>query len=483
MKTRLNKSVLSTVVFAILILTYPYQGVGQSDSFGERALKILNPAKKIISTATTPTQETQWKVFGERIMLSAPENIKNGPEIDKARWVASQLAKKMAAENISPNTSYSSRVGTAVSDGWQNRDRGACGWVADTLRQAFNGAGIRYAPKDIMCTKNTFSPSSYSDPVNINHGAMAVADNGKIYLFDIWQYGRTESTFAGFQPNDKWNGIEYDQWVSEMKKQGYNSFELTDDTTTLKDWVETEAFNQKRRREALEKTKPKTDEGKWIPEEKQKPSRPEPQYFPEYSPSQQNTKPFEPESPELQRAQKMNAIAFTIRISDGHYTDEDPKNKFFESGEFGRHVSTARAKNCYLQWSGGAFSAIGSYSYDENRKCQISFSLSGTVSNDLKTLQSLVVEGTETSINATESKKTEKFSFSVSNVPLQNEGTIRTWRLQDCKIWSGKVETFTDYSNVDGTKSTFKQWGSSSDGSKLIRMEVIFDQKSQAVDF
>lgn len=447
------------------------------ESVEESVETVTKPIKETYKKATTPTGENQWAVFGERIMLAAPESVKKGHDLEKARWIASQIAKKMAAENIPPNVSYTSRIEGAVDYGWQNRDRGSCGWVADVLRQAFKGAGLKYVPQDIMGTKSLLSPSTYTDIVNSNHGAIAVVDNGKVYLFDIWQYGRSENSFAGFEMNDRWNAVSYEDWVEEMKKQGYETIGLVDESNDMQKWIEQETFNQKCRRQAGKKNKPE-NRNENITKTK---SRPEPQYYPDTVPQQSQRELSTPTSAGLAGLQKCDRLVFKFNAS-GHYSNEDSTDvsmdDIWERRKIGVYINTSADKNCRLIWSGGGFTACGSYAYEEGKKR--TFSISGTVSDNGQTLQSLIAKGTDQITNST-SVSTQEFTFSVSNVPLKskNDGGTSCWARKECRIWSGKINTTYN----DG--GSFQQWGSSSDGSQLNNLEISFptSQSNSPVDF
>lgn len=174
-----------------------------------------------------PAQEQAWKAFGERVMLSAPASVRNGSDLDKARYVTHMVANRMAAQGIPPNATFGGRLRAVWSSGVRHADRGSCGHVAEILEGAFRGAGIKSDLRGIVAEPKGVGRYNVAD-VNRDHGALAMVSGGKVFLFDPWQYGRTRGSYAGMGPLDAWNGMELDTWTSTMRKQGYSTFSLVD---------------------------------------------------------------------------------------------------------------------------------------------------------------------------------------------------------------------------------------------------------------
>lgn len=172
-----------------------------------------------------------WTRFGEGLVANAPAHIKESEE-KLAMYVAGEVAIEMKRQGITPNYNYLTRITHLGTDG-------TCGDCAEKLDKALTGAGLecRY----IMVESNWIGTP------NSNHGALAVMINGKIEMFDAWQHGRKTDTFEGFV-GSKWNGMAFEDWVAEMKKQGYvrisgdggvNNFSISTDDgigKALKPW-------------------------------------------------------------------------------------------------------------------------------------------------------------------------------------------------------------------------------------------------------
>lgn len=200
----------------------------------------------LFTCGTLRAEDTAWKAFGERLMTSAPENIRNGSDLDITRFVAHQVANKLAAEGVPPNASYTGRLQSIWNYGVQRVDRGSCGDIATLLEQALRGAGVKSDLRGIVAEVGGLGQYNLAD-VNRDHGALALVSNGRVYLFDLWQYGRAQQTFAGFGLNDPWNGIELPAWEARMRTQGYRTISLVDGSA-LAQWVEIESKAQETRR-------------------------------------------------------------------------------------------------------------------------------------------------------------------------------------------------------------------------------------------
>lgn len=174
-----------------------------------------------------PAQEQAWKAFGERLMTTAPASIRNGSDLDKARFVTHMVANRMAAQGIPPNATFKGRLRAVWTSGARHADRGSCGDVAEILEGAFRGAGIKADLRGIVAEPKGLGRYNVAD-VNRDHGALAMVSGGKVYLFDPWQYGRTRNSYAGMGLQDSWNGMDLDTWTSRMRQQGYGTFSLVD---------------------------------------------------------------------------------------------------------------------------------------------------------------------------------------------------------------------------------------------------------------
>lgn len=187
----------------------------------------------------SPGAEERWKAFGARVMAAAPRSVQTADALTRARFVAARVSDYLATQGIAPNTSYGGRLEGAWKYGFGHLDRGSCGDVAIVLGDAFEGAGLKKDARGIVAQASALNVAD----VNRDHGALALVANGKVYLFDPWQYAREAGTFAGLKSN-RWNGMPYDTWVAEMKGQGYSTFGLADGTA-MKDWVDNETLREK----------------------------------------------------------------------------------------------------------------------------------------------------------------------------------------------------------------------------------------------
>lgn len=189
-------------------------------------------------------QEQRWRAYGERVMLAAPASVRNGSTLDKARFVSAQIASYMAAQGIEPNSSLKGRLKGFWKYGYRRADRGSCGDVAAILGDAFAGAGIKADARGIVAEVGGTGRFNRA-AVNRDHGAIAIVTGGRVYLFDPWMYASKTGTFAGFKATDRWNGMDYDTWVTEMRRLGYTKFGLYDDSP-MQDWIDNETEKERR---------------------------------------------------------------------------------------------------------------------------------------------------------------------------------------------------------------------------------------------
>ncbi len=184
------------------------------------AFLLLVPA--LLTAADDP-----WKAFGERVIQVAPDVVKRGSQLEKARYITHMVANRLAAEGIPPNADFMGRVRAVWQAGARRIGRGSCGDMAGVLEASFRGAGITADLRGIEASPKGIGAYNRLD-VNRNHGALALVEGGVTYLFDPWQYGKGGDSFAGMGLRDRWNGMPFDTWQAEMKRQGYGVFTLED---------------------------------------------------------------------------------------------------------------------------------------------------------------------------------------------------------------------------------------------------------------
>lgn len=166
----------------------------------------------------------QWDSFGLVEIKKASAHIQKSTDDVKAMYIASKVAEELDKLGIQPNTSRLGRLQSTWKYGDQSK--GTCADLAMTLEQALKGAGFKsWQFRKIQAWSSYWDAGS----VNINHGALAVAIDGKTYIYDPWLYAHLSGqvNFAGFT-GSKFNGIPAEEWGKIMKELGYNEFNSPD---------------------------------------------------------------------------------------------------------------------------------------------------------------------------------------------------------------------------------------------------------------
>lgn len=173
--------------------------------------------------------KTWWKVFGAQLKNSAPAN-----ELDRAKYIATAVGKKLDELGISPNTSYLSRPVAGYQFGDQGV--GTCGYLNDSLTEAFKGAMLQEGQiHSVIGYKEGWQQLNrgWLFDVNLNHVAPVVVIDGVPYTFDLWMHGGTQGKFGGFE-NSAYNAITTEGWGRLMEvHQGYTGFS-TDEGATIR---------------------------------------------------------------------------------------------------------------------------------------------------------------------------------------------------------------------------------------------------------
>ncbi len=184
-----------------------------------------------------------WKKFGEQLKATAPSD-----ELQRARYVASQVANELDRRGITPNTSLLTRIDASVRYG--NREAATCGYLNDAVTESLKGAGFDGGQiHSLVGYKDGWQAlnKGYFLDVNINHVAPVVVIDGVPYSFDLWAHSGSEGNFKNFD-NSAWNGIKTKDWGKLMNKHaGYNSFS-SDEGVTKKELDEAD-------QDLIEKTK------------------------------------------------------------------------------------------------------------------------------------------------------------------------------------------------------------------------------------
>lgn len=194
------------------------------------------------TTTEVPTAD-DWKKFGEKLRSKAPAD-----ELQRARFIAAEVAKELDRKGLTANTSLLGRIGASLKYG--NSEAATCGYLNDAFTESLKGAGFDAGQiHSVVGYKDGWQALNrgYIFDVNINHVAPVVVIDGVPYSFDLWSHGGSEGNFKNFD-NSAWNGIKTESWGELMRKhQGYNTFS-SDEGITKKDLGEAN-------RELVEKTK------------------------------------------------------------------------------------------------------------------------------------------------------------------------------------------------------------------------------------
>lgn len=188
--------------------------------------------QKNVSSPSYPGK-SWWKSFGAQLKNNAPAN-----ELDRARYIATEVGRKLDELGISPNTSYLSRPVA----GYQYGDQGVgtCGYLNDSLVEAFKGAMIQEGQiHSVIGYKEGWQQLNrgWLFDVNLNHVAPVVVVDGVPYTFDLWMHGGSQGRFSGFDIS-AYNAITTESWGRLMRDhQGYTGFS-SDEGATIKGFGE-----------------------------------------------------------------------------------------------------------------------------------------------------------------------------------------------------------------------------------------------------
>jgi|GEM_PF-1431407 len=178
------------------------------------------------SLKTQVPSSDYWKKLGEQLKSNAPSD-----EVEKAKFIASEVAKELDKKGITPNTSIFGRMDAAVK--YNKIDAGTCGYLNDALTEALKGAGFDKGQlHSVVGYKEGWRAYMSWVDVNTNHVAPVVVIDGVPYSFDLWTHGGSEGSFKNFE-NSAWNGIKTESWGDLMHKhQGYTTFSTDEGLTT-----------------------------------------------------------------------------------------------------------------------------------------------------------------------------------------------------------------------------------------------------------
>lgn len=161
--------------------------------------------------------KAEMQAFAKNAMAAAPVNVRNGTDLDKARYLCNELSNSFANKKIKVNSENADRISHADPTDF------TCGDLTERVKTVWITAGIKAGSAiDIVADKNTWKPALF-DP-NFNHGAPALVQDGQVYIFDLWQHAvGNGKEFSKFDIS-KWNSMKPSDWDAQMRKQGYVRF-------------------------------------------------------------------------------------------------------------------------------------------------------------------------------------------------------------------------------------------------------------------
>jgi hypothetical protein len=175
-----------------------------------------------VTNADTPGSAPtfDWTAFGQAVSGRMPEAMKHGPELQRVRHIADQVARKLASMNVLPNFDEAGRLRGQQLFGPDHCYMGNCGHTSDCLYRALVGAGIpKKALKRVVVLKR--QPDGMVEPhLNADHVALVYLDAGGPRTFDLWCAGRGQTTFACFALSE-WNGLPLADWAQKMRLERY----------------------------------------------------------------------------------------------------------------------------------------------------------------------------------------------------------------------------------------------------------------------
>lgn len=189
--------------------------------------------------------EVGWRRFGENVMKTLPEKVKDGTDVDRVRHVAAQVGKRLAELGIEPNTNAVERMESRAEHAL-DATVGTCDDVSTKLIAALEGAGVsakylttyKFYSSDITERDGMTSDERLALEtrqmmaqlnaipwwdVNHNHGAVFIHVEGKPYVIDLWYHGKDTGSFDNAETS-AWNVIPLSDWEDKLRRDGYVLF-------------------------------------------------------------------------------------------------------------------------------------------------------------------------------------------------------------------------------------------------------------------
>lgn len=188
-----------------------------------------SPDKKLLDK----DPEQFFREFGRYVVMK----MKGASDLQKARRVILEVGNLAKEYNFYANVNLRGRALDILNQ------KGNCGYWREHLKEAFKGAGI---PNKKIISVESYEyevPGGVEDygfllgnlwkNLDVNHLHTSIAfvdDDGKIYTFDVWQYG-ADHAFIGGRPSlrqkdhvgvSTYNAMPLSEWIEIQKKAGRN---------------------------------------------------------------------------------------------------------------------------------------------------------------------------------------------------------------------------------------------------------------------
>ena len=161
---------------------------------------------------------SQWRQVGVAMMAKAPAYVRSGSDYDKLRYLYLQYCDLLSKNNIPLNGTLGTRATVSLTK-W------TCGNHTLNLENLFNGSGVATLQLAMLRGAPDSWISYILKGVNCDHGAVAAAVDGVMFVFDPWlpAYLSKRSYTNAMQAD--YGGIPYPLWEMVMRSHGYNSFQ------------------------------------------------------------------------------------------------------------------------------------------------------------------------------------------------------------------------------------------------------------------
>ena len=212
-------TLIVVVLFLIGITVLPVS----ADAYSDAKIGAIPPSEP------QKTNGEIMKEFGTQLMQNAPQEIRDGTNLQKAKYAFTEYSNRLAAANTPVNANYAQRALQLFTNAAPTR--WTCGDHTQNLEGLFEGAGIN--PQDMIQLEA--DSDKWLPDANSNHGALVIRDNnGKAYVFDAWGMavsnlnaagnpvmGNAGSSLYSGAQNSEWNGMSIEDWGNTMNAAEY----------------------------------------------------------------------------------------------------------------------------------------------------------------------------------------------------------------------------------------------------------------------